>query len=498
MLLHHFLLLTLPGLIACATFLFAGGDQREKNRWVEVKIKTDTLKTKYFDAFIALPRGDDSLRALCAALPNGSVWYSPDGYGRQWIRTRGLEKIKVNTLMTREEGINGVYACTDSGLFHFAGVSLSWKRVGAQWLFGSMNAVCFGPPPDSAIYVASGNRIFRLKNRSGYWKQIQPGITSADSTEIISALFVSPADTTYLIVGTDKCVYTVQIKADSVLMDESSPGSPPQIKAFAVGNFNEWNEKIVAITEAQGAYYCSDAFGRIWLPMSNGLQKDLLGFFQSKKPMLSGLALDSYRSTKTCVATTRQKKVMQMKFYGMRVGVFEVSSLDMNLSEVRRFGDRLFHGLAVPEIVELTRLPSLASSSSESLDVRLSDQPDLRQYELFIWGEIGTNLGVDNKATKQIQIMVRRRSGLDTAYVRTKVDYDKYYPREAEKLAKQIKRIEFKVSEPSLMNKFLWQGRRKIFTLGAAFGLGAHILAELLEKDEPPPNSKLPMPPKFP
>lgn len=491
-------LLMFLGVIAFATFLFARDDQREKNRWVEIKINTDTLKAKYFDAFIALPRGDDSLRALCAALPDGSVWYSQDGYGRQWLRTQGLEKIKVNQFIAHEEGREVIYACSDSGLYRLTTERFEWKKIGLHWPAGSMSAVCFGQAPDTSIYAASGDQILKLDKFTLSWKQMQQRKAWLDPNESISALLVAPADKNHLVVGTDNGVYTLEIKGDSVRMDEFSRGSPKKVKTFLVGGFLGWGKRIIAVTEEQGSLYCSDAYGRGWWPMSNGLQREFLSITKRKLPTLLSLTLDSHDTTKACVATTKQKKVMRIKFYGIRVGFFEMHSVDMHSSEVRRFADRVFHGLAVPEIVELTRIPGAAISSRDSLDARLLEKPELREYELLIWGEIGTNTNAKSAAVKKIELSIRRQTGSYTVYTKDDADYAKYYPLEADKLAQKIKRSEFKVNEPSLRKRFLWQGNRKFFTLAATIGLGVHILAQVLDEDEPPPPARLPMPPKFP
>lgn len=493
-------LLTFVSLIWLATCLPALGDQREKNRWFEIKIKTDTLKAKYFDAFIAIPKDNNRLQALCAALPDSSVWFSRDGYGQTWVRTVGLEKIKVGQLIRHQiRGNDVLFASTHDGLYQLLVDSLKWKKIGEQWTYGPMTAVCMGVSSDSAIYATSRGEVFKLSSSDGSWRPYRFSTNSKKFNGAISALLVSPYFADQFIVGTNVGIYTVRVGGDSITWPDTCWGESPRgVIAFATGNLTRWGRTMLAITESQGAFYSVDTTGATWWPMNNGLRNYRWFFSKRKWPALSGLSLDSEQMTKVGFVTSKRKKVLRINFFGIRVGFFELHTSNMMPSEVRRFSERFFHRLAVPEIVELTRIESKPIDSRDTLQALLRRNPDLRSYDLLIWGKIGKDFSLDYSEEIKIDMSVQRSSS-DTSYSASTGKPEKYYPRLADHLAKQIKKREFKVQDPSLTNQFLWRGRRKYFTIATALGLSAHLLIEIIDKDKHQPGrSRLPLPPKFP
>ncbi|MDZ7292703.1 MAG: hypothetical protein ONB44_23100 [candidate division KSB1 bacterium] len=485
----------------------AHSDNREKNKWFDIKVKTTALKTKFFDAFIAIPKNADSLHVLYAAVPRENVWYSPDGYGQRWIPTTGLEAIKVNKFVVHPMSNDTVYACTSSGLYTLAVGRLQWTEVGREWKYSSMISVTFGQPPDNSIYAATLDSIFKLSHRDSVWKSLGLLPDTSKTTRFgnaITAITLSPFSAKHFVVGTNQGVYSVEIKNDSLVSPSKLRlGSPKELNSYAFFRNKSGGIEILALTRNEGAFYSPDSID--WWPMNTELKKSRHSF-----PYFQSLTIDHGSVTRSCYAASLDGKIKQYRLVGLQVGFIKSFPVYISTWENDLILNRLFQHLSDPEIIELFQIGNITINSKSGLDTLLKENKELRSYDKLVWPKV-TNISTSDtlRESRNINIVRKSRSisieiyvytrKLDGSFVESKPyngekDSEKYYPTMVDSLARQIKLKEFGIREHSMISKCFWLGWRKYILGGLILAAGIHAIAAMVDSDK----RLLPMPPQFP
>ncbi len=464
--------------------------QSARNKWHHIKVKTSILKTKSFDAFIAIPKDADSLRALFAAVPNGNIWYSRDGYGKNWEETQGLQGVKVRTLLAHPGGEDAVLACTDQGLYQLFVGSRAWQEVGSGWKQGAMLYVTFSDPAGETIYATTASAIFKLKRGTDVWKLLPVSAYSAPFNDGITAILLSPFNPEKLIVGTDQGIFVPYIKNDSLVWEPKVAGAPPSLNAFALRRNVRAQQEILALSKSQGAYY--SLTGRAWWPINNNLGKIRKNYLP-----FHSLTVDQNSSTKSCFAATTEGEIKQYKFSGLQVALLKISSDNVATWELERIFARLYQQFSICEDLEFDMLDTLKIENKSMLDELLARKGTvLQSYDKIIWAKASNSVVSNYYMSIDIKILNREKDGSyqsSNPYAGEQ-KYDQYYPGMVDSLALEIIKKEF-------VGHGACKIKRSFFKDWRTYAWGGTILAVLtsavvaLTEDE---KRLLPAPPPFP
>jgi len=464
--------------------------QSARNKWHHIKVKTSILKTKSFDAFIAIPKDADSLRALFAAVPNGNVWYSRDGYGKNWEETQGLKGVKVRTFLAHPGGEDAVLACTDQGLYQLIVGSLAWHEVGSGWKHGAMLYVTFADSMSEVIFATTANAIFKLTRGIDIWQPFPVSVRSKPFNSVITAIFFSPLNATQLIVGTEEGIFVPEIKNDSLVWQAKVAGAPPSLNSFALRRNRYAREEILALSKSQGAYY--SLTGRAWWPINNNLEK--IG--KNYLPFHS-LTVDQNSSTKSCFAATARGEIKQYKFSGLQVGLLKISSDNVATWELERIFARLYQQFSICEGLEFDMLDTLKIENKSMLDELLARKGTvLQNYDKVIWAKASNSVVSNYYMSIDIKVLNRKKDGsyqTSNPYAGEQ-EYDQYYPGMVDSLALEIIKKEFAGHGACKMKRSFFQDWRTYAWGGAVLAALASAVAALSDDEK----HSLPAPPPFP
>jgi hypothetical protein len=486
----------------CFLFTFqVSADDKSKNKWIDVKIKSKPLNAKQFEAFLAIPKDAETLEALYAAVPGKGVYYSTDG-GELWINI-GLKDTTVYQFVGHDQQ-NGkaIYVCTNKGLLRLDRDSKRFESVSIPFQNSAVIAIVFDSGNTGLIYAATLAQIFRSLDFGTTWQVLNLRFARIDSPRI-RALVILPDSSDLLLAGTSQGIYKIRIKGEvATWSDTPIAGSPPDVNFFIACEYAK-RQTLIAATKNKGIFYSQD--GKIWTPMNIGLNRPMSSILS--------LSVDQKSATQSCFAAFDDGKIKKFRLGGLRVGIFNIYSPSLSLWETRRITDRLFSQLTAPSILDLAKIDTSMDIGREDVRKHLAKDPRLKNYDKIVIGVAKPEPPVVELPEEQQKIKLEinvYNVRFDSLIVSSKYpvppelyDFEKYYPNRIDQIAKKVKEKEFRIQEQSLLHQYFYNGWRKWVTGAGLVGIG--VLGTLvLSPDETKTivqykiNIPLPLPPPFP